>query len=380
MSSKSSNKSNNKSSKSNSSQSSSAVELLFAKDRKAFNIDNLKIHEIDTESGNDKIPYFAKVTYAYDGKTQKPLLIVTDSIVISKGGIPGLDGQNRVTDSDREYMYMPYDTNQDACNDLFHILKQIDDKMEEEIGVKKNSDKFVRTKNPDKQKSIDELAYSWPLIGQSQPDTEKYPNATPYHRCKMQFWKKYEKDQQASEPKEILTELYIGKSDEREPIKTVGEFAAQIPLKSKCRFIIQLTKIWISRNKKKGNAGKFRECGLSLCMKQIYLEEKGDPSGGENQFKRPLLSANMRSEFIDKSSSERKRQVDSDDDNNSGSEKSNSSDKKKKKNVSRSSSRDSVKSDQSRGRSTKRANNSSRSNSGSSSERKTKKSNKRGSR
>lgn len=76
---------------------------IYSSDRKSFDVDRLKIGEIDTDKNGEV--YMANIKYSYDGSTHKgPLIIITDSIINNKGGIPSLDGSTRQTDSQREYI------------------------------------------------------------------------------------------------------------------------------------------------------------------------------------------------------------------------------------------------------------------------------------
>ena len=81
-----------------------------------------------------------------DVKNAKNIVVVTEPITLTKGGIPRL-GTFITKNSQRQFMYIGEDTSQPANVALFKALRAIDEKYDNEINKHKNENGVVTKLN-----------------------------------------------------------------------------------------------------------------------------------------------------------------------------------------------------------------------------------------
>ncbi len=255
-----------------------------------FKIDNLTIPPIDEKRSSDS-QYHAFPTYKY-GKKQDKLILKTGEIKITKGGIPKLDDKWRKTDAKREFMWLGIDPEQPACQELFNVLKQIDEKFDEQISYDSESkkDANVETKTvvfqKDKKKTPLEVLEYAPLVklsvqggdGESKPDMPEYK---PYERVKLRFGKKYDKDRKEGEPSELTTALFLGEKEDPEDLKYPSDFEKFLRWNCTAQFVIQFSKFRVKKAVEKDKKGKQmpRDCGFDLTILQVVITQEAPRTG-----------------------------------------------------------------------------------------------------
>jgi hypothetical protein len=259
-----------------------------------FNVDNFTIPPIDEKRSSDS-QYHAFPTYKY-GKKQDKLILKTDPIKITKGGIPKLDDKWRKTDAKREFMWLGIDTEQPACVALFDAFKQIDehfDKLisydaDEKVDANVESKTVVFQKDKKKVEPLTVLEYS-PLVklsvqggdGESKPDQPEY---VPYERCKLKFGKKYDKDRKDGEPSELTTALFLGDKEDPEDLTYPSDFEKYLRWNCTAQFVLQFSKFRCKKAVEKDKKGKQipRECAFDITILQVVITEEAPRSGLSN--------------------------------------------------------------------------------------------------
>ncbi len=259
-----------------------------------FNIDNFTIPPIDEKRSSDS-QYHAFPTYKY-GKKQDKLILKTDPIKITKGGIPKLDDKWRKTDAKREFMWLGIDPEQPSCVALFDAFKQIDehfDKLisydaDEKVDANVDSKTVVFQKDKKKVEPLTVLEYS-PLVklsvqggdGESKPDQPEY---VPYERCKLKFGKKYDKDRKDGEPSELTTTLFLGDKEDPEDLKYPSDFEKYLRWNCTAQFVLQFSKFRVKKAVEKDKKGKQipRECAFDVTILQVVITEEAPRSGLSN--------------------------------------------------------------------------------------------------
>lgn len=229
--------------------------------------------------------YLAFPKYKYGKKTEGALTIVTDTIKLTKGGIPRIDGEYKKTDGDRMFFWFGQDPEQKASVEFFNVLRQIDEFCSEQVS--KNSDtKFVSVIKDGKKEALDKLEYV-ALVRESSTPENAEKKVEPYERIKVKFNTKYDKDLPEGQVSEITTGLFLYDKEDSENLSTVTDFEKYLRWNCEAKFILQINKCWAMKAVK----NKKRECGLTIKCLQVYITKEAPSSGltSSDRFKKRLF-------------------------------------------------------------------------------------------
>lgn len=229
--------------------------------------------------------YLAFPKYKYGKKTEGALTIVTDTIKLTKGGIPRIDGEYKKSDGDRMFFWFGQDNEQKASVDFFNVLRQIDEYCSEQIS--KNSDtKFVSIMKDGKKEALDKLEYV-ALVRESSTPENVEKKVEPYERIKVKFNTKYDKDLPEGHASEITTGLFLYDKEDSENLSTVTDFEKYLRWNCEAKFIVQINKCWAMKAVK----NKKRECGLTIKCLQVYITKEAPSSNlnSSDRFKKRLF-------------------------------------------------------------------------------------------
>jgi hypothetical protein len=224
---------------------------------------------------------FPKYKYSKDAK-EETLIVATDKIKVTKGGIPKLDEEYRKSDKDRGFFWLGCDNEQPELVQLFDMLRSIDDEFAEALKNNKDTNTLYILK--DKQKEpLDKLDYV-PIVRESiQPEDKKGDKEyEPYDRIKVKFSTKYDENAGEGDLQEINTQLYLLDNEEPEPYTTVTDFTKSFRWNCEARFVFAINKFWAMKAVK----NKKRECGFSIKCIQIIITQESTNGGGISQTER----------------------------------------------------------------------------------------------
>jgi hypothetical protein len=232
---------------------------------------------------------FPKYKYSKDAKEGETLIVATEKIKLTKGGIPKLDGEYRKSDKDRGFFWLGCDNEQPELVALFDMLRSIDEEYAESLKNNKDTPTLYILK--DKQKEpIDKLEYV-PIVRESaQPEDKKGDKEyEPYDRIKVKFSTKYDQNAEEGDLQEIDTTLYLLDNEEPEPYTTVTDFTKSLKWNCEARFVFAINKFWAMKAVK----NKKRECGFSIKCLQVVITQESTVGGGVSQaekFKKRLFA------------------------------------------------------------------------------------------
>ena len=232
---------------------------------------------------------FPKYKYSKDAKDGETLIVATDKIKLTKGGIPKIDGEYRKSDKDRGFFWLGCDNEQPELVALFDMLRSIDEEYAESL--KNNKDTSTLYILKDKQKEpIDKLEYV-PIVRESaQPEDKKGDKEyEPYDRIKVKFSTKYDENAEEGDLHEINTTLYLLDNEEPEPYTTVTDFTKSLKWNCEARFVFAIHKFWAMKAVK----NKKRDCGFSIKCLQVVITQESTVGGGVSQaekFKKRLFA------------------------------------------------------------------------------------------
>jgi len=217
------------------------------------------------------------------GKTSKEdesVIIVTEPIKMTKGGIPKIDGEYKKSDKDREFFWLGEDKTQPACVDLFNGLRKIDEQYSKLIGDNMNS-KIIHHLKDGKKEALDKLEYVSLVRESGSPDNAKDSEKQyePYDRIKVRFATKYDADKAEGEPSEITTHLFLLDNEEAESYTSVTDFEKSLRWNCEARFVLMINKFWAMKALK----NKKRECGFTVKCLQIYITKVSTSGAGVTQ-------------------------------------------------------------------------------------------------
>jgi hypothetical protein len=256
-----------------------------------FDVDKVTLPAIDEKRSSDS-RFHSFPTYDYGGKHQDKITIVTDEIKLTKGGIPKLDDKWRKNDSKREFFWLGWDKEQEACNVLFEKLKQLDEKFDSQISYDSDEKvdhnletKTVHTLKDKKKEPLTVLEYV-PIVRMSVQggDGEKkadQPEYTPYERIKVKFLKKWDPKKQEGDLSELTTLLYLGENEEAENLTYPSDFEKYLRWNCTAKFVLQVTKFGCKKAVTKDKKGKQepRECGFDISVVQVAITKEAPSSG-----------------------------------------------------------------------------------------------------
>jgi len=235
-----------------------------------FNVTKWSNTEIDFEDEKNKnsnqFTCYGRYNY---GKESSPVLnqlvFKTEPIKLVTYGIPQL-GKYAKTDSDREYIKVPYDTSQASCKSLFDMFQALD------AWAVKNKDKFFTGKLSKFAKIYD---YT-PIVRKPQEviplddDDEDKPKASS-SSDKPQYAKvKINTDWQS---KEVSTTVFLREDGVpvKQEVKTVTDLANIVTWNSTIKMICCCNKLWFGKSADKTGRRQF---GISFKLLQCEVSEK----------------------------------------------------------------------------------------------------------
>lgn len=248
-------------------------------DAKDFDIKKFFVKPIEEKMGT-KSQYMAfpklKTKKSKDGES---VIIVTEPIKLTKGGIPKIDGVYKKSDKDREFFWLGEDKTQKSCVDLFNGLRQIDESFSELIGDNANT-KAIHLAKDGKKEPLDKLEYV-SLVRESgqQDNNDSEKQYEPYDRIKVRFNTKYDADKAEGEPSEITTHLFLLDKEEAESYTSVTDFEKSLRWNCEARFVLMINKFWAMKALK----NKKRECGFTIKCLQIYITKVSTSGAGVSQ-------------------------------------------------------------------------------------------------
>ena len=246
-----------------------------------FNIEKFYVKPIEEKMGT-KSQYMAFPKYKLNKKSKdgESVIIVTEPIKLTKGGIPKIDGEYRKSDKDREFFWLGCDKEQEACVKLFEALEKIDEVYSEHIGDNTNSKTIYQSKDG-KKEPLDKLEYVSLVRESSQPENAKEGEKQyeAYNRIKVRFNTKYVPNAEEGEPSEITTHLFLGEKEEAEPYTSVTDFEKSLRWGCEARFVLCVNKFWAMKALK----NKKRECGFTIKCLQVYITKESTVGGGTSQ-------------------------------------------------------------------------------------------------
>ena len=256
-----------------------------------FDIKKFYVKSIEEKMGT-KSQYMAFPKYKLNKKSKDgdSVIIVTDPIKLTKGGIPKIDGEYKKSDADREFFWLGCDKEQEACVKLFDALEKVDEVYSDLI--QNNSETKTIYQNKDgKKEPLDKLEYVSLVRESSAPENAKDSEKQyePYNRIKVRFNTKWVADQEEGTPSEITTHLFLLDKEEPEAYTTVTDFEKSLRWGCEARFVLTINKFWAMKALK----NKKRECGFTVKCLQVYITKESTLGGGTSQvekFKKRLFA------------------------------------------------------------------------------------------
>lgn len=256
-----------------------------------FDINKFYVKSIEEKMGT-KSQYMAFPKYKLNKKSKDgdSVIIVTEPIKLTKGGIPKIDGEYKKSDADREFFWLGCDKEQESCVKLFDALEKIDEVYSDLI--QNNSESKTIYQNKDgKKEPLDKLEYVSLVRESSAPENAKDSDKQyePYNRIKVRFNTKWVADQEEGIPSEITTHLFLLDKEEPEAYTTVTDFEKSLRWGCEARFVLTINKLWAMKALK----NKKRECGFTVKCLQVYITKESTLGGGTSQvekFKKRLFA------------------------------------------------------------------------------------------
>lgn len=285
-----------------------------------FDINNYSVSTIDlnTEfaSGGSQYTAFPRYKYpnsgkkAVGGKAQSDtgrLILITDPIKMSKGGLPKVDGNWRKGEGACQYFWLPLLQDDPAGQALMNVLAQIDEVNNQKINVEGNKSGFLKTVKDGKETKLQKVKYS-PCVKEFDPSalnvdeeaddgeedgeeqeqsSNKKGTGEKYFRTKVRvktIWDKNITDKDTEKPVDMKVYINDGNGNPKgtpETVTTMEELRKLFTYNSTIQFAVELNKIWVMKNV--DGESKVRKCGLGLKCLQIYVSEMAEYSAVSNE-------------------------------------------------------------------------------------------------
>jgi hypothetical protein len=252
-----------------------------------FDLDRFALKARSLAEQKESTQYMCFPKYAYDGDPEgenimengESPLVVTDDIVINKGGIPRFNEKYHASQDamGRAYFYLAKDDTCPGSIALFDWIKVIDDHYDQKINKEGNKEGLVsytvKSKTSDKEvkKPFKGLTYKRIITTTRKPKTfeeeDEDPNKKeyiPYERIKVKFSTIWDASLGANDLKDINTMLFIPGSDEPVDATRVSDFDKHFTWKSTCKFGLMLNKFWIDKSDE-------RNCSFGLKCVQLAV-------------------------------------------------------------------------------------------------------------
>lgn len=270
-----------------------------------FEKSRLSYTELDTENERIKSQFISYPRYTDEKYGENSFVFQTDWMKITQYGLPSL-GEYYKTDSERNFLKVPLDPNQDGCNSLENMLTQVDEYTEEN---KKNIlGKFAKlyTYQPIVREpaSLDDL-----ITDDDEDEDKKKPkdNKVRFKYCKMKLDTTYPDG-------EIKTNLYVRDSETDKPTYTPVSNATQLSeyvnWGSEVRMIVMVNKLWAAKNKDKSGT---RSYGTAMKILQLEVKPRQSTGSIRNQFSRYAFDDDNEDDSDESNDSTEDASVDDDD-------------------------------------------------------------------
>lgn len=267
------------------------------KDLSQFDINRLAFKYID-DSNKDATQVNCYPKYLYEGEAGTKLLregknfiIASGPIKMVKGGIPKLDPKWRPNDQSRLYFWLPYDESQEACVELFNVLKGIDKYLDKEINKNENKKGILAKQVKGKVKPLKNCTYTKavkmsPTRDDDDDDDDENKNKyKPYERIKVRFSTLYDENLGPNDPKEINTYLFVDGNTKPEAATTPTDFEKHFYWNCTCQFALMLSKIWVQKSGDK-------KCGLTFkCLQLAVVDKPERKLNIQDQFKESIFAS-----------------------------------------------------------------------------------------
>ena len=230
-------------------------------------------------------------------KFGKPLVIISDPIKLTKGGPPPYNEKYHGPNPDSSktaFFYVPEIESDQGSNNLFSVINQIDEFMNNEINIKKNKSGILETfKNADKKSRIPVNGLRYTELAKLLEPSIGGKEFEPYKRLKVKFSSgaKYDKNKNTSteesqnETFPIDTQIYVGDEPEPRDCKTLTDVRQYFKWGCTAKFAIVFNKIWMLKSGDK-------KCGITAkCVQLCVTEQAPEKTQGVTmQFKSSLFA------------------------------------------------------------------------------------------
>lgn len=244
---------------------------------KTFVARKIKLDPISESAAFASNPqYNAFPKYQFEENDHDKVILITDPIKLTKGGIPNIDEKWRPNDNSCMYLWLPISKDEPSSAPLHKTFEGLDDYTRDKIAKDKNFITF--SKDP---KTLDSLEYV-DIIKTTEPrmgaDGKEIPG---YDRIKLDIATIYDPKTHAKDStdiKKLNITVYINNSTDKDVVRykkkevsSLDELRALVPWNSTIRCAIEIYKFYIAKTK---NSTKKRLCGYKLKVHQIYVTER----------------------------------------------------------------------------------------------------------
>lgn len=280
-----------------------------------FDINNYSVSPIDLDtdfaSGGSQYTAFPRYKYPSTGKQPTGgksksdsgrLILITDPIKMSKGGLPKVDGNWRKGEGACQFFWLPLLADDLAGQALLNVLTQIDEVNNQKLNVEGNKSGFLKTVKAGKETKLQKIKYSGCVKefdpsalnvdedaddGEEDGEEQEQPinkkgSGEKYNRTKVRLktvWDKNITDKDTEKVVDMKVYINDGNGNPKataEPVSTMEELRKLFTYNSTIQFAIELNKIWVMKNV--DGETKVRKCGLGLKCLQIYVSEMAEYS------------------------------------------------------------------------------------------------------
>jgi hypothetical protein len=336
-----------KASKSNTSSEEKKNGALSNVPASEFKADKFFLSNIEKKFCNDsQYNAFPRYNFGEDDSSGR-CIVVTEPIVMEKGGLPKINEKFRPTEKDCQYFWLPLlDEDVGGTEFLTKVLEPLDEYIDLRINKNEN-DNFVKLMD-DKKKvtNVKKLKYNscikefTPESTNEDEESDDEDNANSYKRLKVKLALQRDEDYSSEKEQEIKTKVFLcdenGDVREKpEDIKNMAQLREVFKWRCTAQFCIEFNKLWAMKST---DESKHRKCGLGAKCIQMLITKIPEQSGsasvlGAGVFgKKVNVSSSKKSE--EKTKEKPEDSESSDDSSDSDSDSSDSEDEKPENNKS----------------------------------------------
>ena len=302
-----------------------------------FNVSKYKLDPVDDKFSSAS-QYMSFPRYDYGSKKSGKvnnfdrMLVVTDEITMTKGGIPSVGGDYRPTENHCMYFWLPLlkeDANaQKLLND---VLNPLDNLCNKKINVEKNSSNFVtllsKDKKPLRMKGLKYLStVKLSKLATSAVEADDHEdndhidenesgsnqNNGRYQRVRVKLATVFEKDVPKDQIKKLKMNVYTYGKDGNprlENVTTMEELRKLFTWKCTARYVLDVSKFWIMKNE---NEDGFKTCGHGIKCIQMLITKRGEMSKGTSALNASIfgINPNKQKQLVDEDEEDQEDQED----------------------------------------------------------------------